>query len=49
MTGEGPLAEQLGNMFEISKRRAGIVGSFPELRRDLFSRPLRENEQLALF
>ena len=49
MTGEGPLAEHLAKMFEVSKRRAGIVGSFPELRRDQFRRPLAANEQLPLF
>ena len=46
---EGPLAEHLAKMFEVSKRRAGIVGSFPELRRDQFRRPLVANEQLPLF
>lgn len=49
MTGEGPLAEQLESMFVLARRRAGITESFPELRRDLFQRPLRANEQLALF
>jgi DNA repair photolyase len=49
MRGEGPMAEQLHAMFTMGKKRAGITGSFPELSREHFRRPLRENEQLALF
>ncbi|HYO08396.1 MAG TPA: PA0069 family radical SAM protein [Tepidisphaeraceae bacterium] len=49
MRGEGPLAEQLGTMFEMAKKRAGITGAFPELSKSHFRRPPRENEQMGLF
>lgn len=39
MSGEGPMAEQLSQMFDVAKRRAGIVETLPPLRKDLFQRP----------
>ena len=49
MTGEGPMAEHLRAVFEMGKKRAGITGSFPELSKEHFRRPLRANEQMALW
>jgi DNA repair photolyase len=49
MSGEGPMAEQLGQMFDVAKRRAGITEKLPPLSKDLFRRPLQNNEQLPLF
>jgi DNA repair photolyase len=39
MSGEGPIADQLEQMFEVAKRRAGITAKLPPLRKDLFQRP----------
>ena len=49
MSGEGPFAEQLSQMFDLAKRRAGITEKFPPLNRDLFRRPLQPNQQFGLF
>jgi DNA repair photolyase len=49
MSGEGPFAEHLSQMFDLGKRRAGITEKLPPLSRDLFRRPLRPNEQLRMF
>jgi DNA repair photolyase len=49
MSGEGPIAEQLSQMFDIAKRRVGITAELPPLSKDLFRRPLQPNEQLGLF
>ncbi len=39
MRGEGPLAQQIKAMFELSRRKAGIVGRWPELSAAAFRRP----------
>jgi DNA repair photolyase len=39
MTGEGPMAEQLGKLFDVAKRRAGLTEDMPPLSKDLFHRP----------
>lgn len=49
MSGEGPFAEQLSQMFDVAKRRAGITEKLPPLSKELFRRPLQNNEQLPLF
>jgi DNA repair photolyase len=49
MSGEGPFAEQLSQMFDLAKRRVGITEKFPPLNRDLFRRPLQPNQQFGLF
>ena len=49
MSGTGPMAEQLSQMFDVAKRRAGITEKFPPLSRDQFRRPLGPNQQMALF
>ena len=39
MSGEGPMAEHLEQMFTIAKRRAGITAKLPPLSKELFRRP----------
>jgi hypothetical protein len=39
MSGEGPIADQLSQMFELARRRAGIAEKLPPLSKDLFRRP----------
>ncbi|MEA2711433.1 MAG: hypothetical protein QOF78_4034 [Phycisphaerales bacterium] len=39
MSGEGPMAEQLSNLFDVAKRRAGITAELPPLSKDHFRRP----------
>ena len=39
MTGEGPLAEQLSSLFDLSKRRAGITAELEPLSKEHFRRP----------
>lgn len=47
MQGEGALAVQMRQMFEMGRRKAGLQEARPELRTDLFQRP--EVGQLQLF
>jgi DNA repair photolyase len=49
MSGTGPLAEQLSQMFDLAKRRAGITEKFPPLSRDHFRRPVRAGGQMELW
>jgi DNA repair photolyase len=49
MSGEGAFAEQMGAMFEMARRRAGIPESSPPLSKEHFRKPLVEHEQLGLF
>jgi DNA repair photolyase len=49
MRGEGPMADQLHAMFQMAKKRAGITGSFPQLSKAHFRRPLGLHEQLGLW
>jgi DNA repair photolyase len=46
MRGEGVWAEQLKTIFDLAKRKAGLVGKDSDLRTDLFRRP---GEQMRLF
>jgi DNA repair photolyase len=39
MRGEGPLAAQLGSLFDLAKRRAGLAEDLPPLSLDHFRRP----------
>ena len=39
MRGEGPFAEQLATLFDVTRRRAGLAARPPELRVDGFRRP----------
>ena len=39
MRGEGEFADQIKQMFDIGKRKAGLDGPFPKLRTDLFRLP----------
>lgn len=52
MRGEGPFAVQIGDLFRISRKRAGLEGRFPALSADHFRRPARppsDPDQLQLF
>jgi DNA repair photolyase len=49
MSGEGPVAEQLSQLFDMARRRAGMPDSLPPLSRDRFRRPARANEQMPLW
>lgn len=49
MTGSGPYAWMIGRRFEIAAKRAGFNRERMKLRTDLFRRPTRAGEQLALF
>ena len=46
--GEGPFAEQITRLFEVSRRRAGLGSSGPPLSSDGFRRPGGPSQQLAL-
>ena len=46
MRGEGEFADQMNQMFDLAKRRAGLDGPFPKLSTDHFR---RSTKQLALF
>ncbi len=48
MTGEGPFAEGIREMFRVSRRRAGLDGEHGELSTDAFCRP-HTREQMELF
>jgi DNA repair photolyase len=39
MRGEGPVAEQIGRVFKVFRRRYGLDGSLPEYNREAFRRP----------
>ena len=43
------MADQLHAMFQMAKKRAGITGSFPQLSKAHFRRPLGLHEQLGLW
>jgi len=47
--GEGPVARLISDRFANAARRLGLDGERPELRRDLFQRPLETDQQLSLF
>jgi DNA repair photolyase len=47
MTGEGIFAEQIAQLFEIGRRRAGIPAGYPELSTAAFRSP--HGKQLSLF
>jgi DNA repair photolyase len=47
MRGEGEFADQMQQMFDIGKRKAGLDGPFPKLTSDLFRVP--GGPQLSLF
>jgi DNA repair photolyase len=49
MTGTGPYAWTIGRRFELAAARLGINARRLKLRADLFTRPIRVGEQLALF
>ncbi|MDB5569681.1 MAG: radical protein [Hyphomicrobiales bacterium] len=49
MTGSGPYAWVTGRRFEIAAAKAGFNRQRRKLRTDLFTRPQRAGEQLALF
>jgi len=46
--GEGPFAEQIARLFEVSRRRAGLAPRGPKLSSDGFLRPGGSSQQLAL-
>jgi hypothetical protein len=47
VTGEGIIAEQIGKMFDVTCRKAGIAGESPTLSTAAFRRPAAN--QLSLF
>jgi DNA repair photolyase len=47
--GDGPIAWSIGRRFELAARRLGLNRERVKLRTDLFQRPPRAGEQLALF
>jgi DNA repair photolyase len=49
MTGTGPYAWTVGRRFELAAARLGVNAKRHKLRTDLFTRPVRVGEQLALF
>ncbi|CAM5763557.1 radical SAM protein [Labrys miyagiensis] len=49
MTGTGPYAWTIGRRFELAAARLGLNARRLKLRTDLFTRPTRAGEQLALF
>jgi DNA repair photolyase len=49
MRGEGPWADLMARRFSVAARRLGLDGVQPKLRRDLFARPAKPGDQLALF
>jgi DNA repair photolyase len=46
--GAGPFAEQIADLFELARRRAGLAAQGPELSTAAFRRPGSRGEQLAL-
>jgi DNA repair photolyase len=49
MRGEGPWADLMARRFAVAVRRLRLDGVQPKLRRDLFARPPKAGDQLALF
>jgi DNA repair photolyase len=49
MTGTGPLAWMIGRRFQVSSQKLGLNAQRLKLRTDLFKRPPRAGEQMALF
>lgn len=49
LTGQGVFAEMVARRFAIAARRLGLAAKLPPLRTDLFRRPVRAGDQLALF
>ena len=49
LTGQGVFAEMVARRFSIAARRLGLAAKLPPLRTDLFRRPARAGDQLALF
>ncbi|MEM7172251.1 MAG: PA0069 family radical SAM protein [Pseudomonadota bacterium] len=49
LRGNGPYAELLKARFKLIERRLGLNENRPDLRRDLFTRPMRQADQLQLF
>lgn len=49
MSGTGPYAWMIGRRFELAAARLGLNARRLKLRTDLFTRPTRLGEQLALF
>jgi DNA repair photolyase len=47
--GQGPFAEQIGALFDVARRRAGLAEHGPELSTAGFHRPGGRGSQLALF
>ena len=48
-TGTGPIAWMIGRRFQMTAQRLGLNAERLKLRSDLFHRPLRKGEQMALF
>lgn len=49
MTGEGPYAEQIAQLFSVAARRAGLDSPLPRLEPAAFRRPPRPGDQLGLW
>ena len=49
MRGQGPWADLMAQRFAVAARRLGLDAVQPKLRCDLFARPARVGDQLALF
>ena len=49
MRGEGPWADLMAQRFKLAARRLGLEAVQPKLRCDLFARPSKAGDQLALF
>ena len=49
LTGEGAFADLVRHRFEIAAKRLGLKRKEPELRLDLFQRPVRVGDQMTLF
>lgn len=49
MRGEGPWADLMAQRFAVAARRLGLDAAQPKLRCDLFARPAKAGDQLALF
>ena len=48
MRGSGPYAQMIAHRFDVAAKRLGLDTRLPELRCDLFYRPLRTGDQLTL-
>jgi DNA repair photolyase len=49
MRAGGVWGEQFDSVFDLARRKSGLVGPFPKLSSAAFQRPARECEQLSLF